>query len=116
MRRLLPPAARGAQLQGTRDLPEHALQKEEKLQRHHRFFASDTDAEVISRGEIFPVREMPARYRVTCMAEDADGRICGEVAKKGRADLRAKKNAHACGDCLVAEKSNKSLAAAVAPE
>ena len=53
------------------------------------------------------------RY-VTCQTKGADGRICGRVAKKGLAELQSKKKAYKCGECLTAEKSNKSLAAAVA--
>ena len=52
------------------------------------------------------------RY-VTCETKGADGHICGKVAKKGLAELQSKKKAYKCGECLTAEKSNKSLAAAV---
>ena len=51
------------------------------------------------------------RY-VTCETKGADGRICGKVAKKGHAELRAQKESYKCGDCLTAEKSSNSLAAA----
>ena len=51
------------------------------------------------------------RY-VTCATKGADDRICGKVAKKGHAELRAKKESYKCGDCLTAEKSSNSLAAA----
>ena len=51
----------------------------------------------------------------TCVTEHADRVICGKVApKQSQRDLQAKKNAYTCGDCLTAENSKKSLAAAVA--
>ena len=55
---------------------------------------------------------------VTCVTEDADGRICGKVARplSSHAALQSKKHAYKCGECLTAEKSQKSLAAAIARE
>ena len=65
-----------------------------------------------SLGEVNSFLCENCRY-VTCVTEGAEGRVCGKAAKKGRSDLRAKKNARKCGDCLTAEKSKESLAAAV---
>ena len=54
---------------------------------------------------------------VTCVTENADGRICGKVAPKKRHEaLKGKRSAYTCGDCLTEEKTKKSLAAAIKPE
>ena len=54
---------------------------------------------------------------VTCVTENADGRICGKVApKKSHEALKGKRNAYTCGDCLTEEKTRKSLAGAMTPK
>ena len=54
---------------------------------------------------------------VTCVAKNADGRICGKVApKKSHEALKGRRNAYTCGDCLTEEKTKKSLAAAITPK
>ena len=53
---------RGAQLQDVRDLSEHEVQEEEKVQRSRRPAAPETNAEIIGCGELFLVRKLPVRY------------------------------------------------------
>ena len=52
----------GAELQNVRDLQEHGLQEEERLQRPHRSAESEANAEVTKCGELVHVRELPVRY------------------------------------------------------